>query len=113
MELVKKTVKENQSEFVYSKEDKKVEMVLENGAVFLVVGKPTRANCPTENINNQRFIINGPGIMVNEAKNSNGFRFAITPIGKNLVDGNLKINVMENVENDESFSHKFLVPVKQ
>jgi hypothetical protein len=113
MELVKKTVKENQSEFVYSKEDKKVEMVLENGAVFLVVGKPTRANFPTENINNQRFIINGPGIMVNQAKNSNGFRFAITPIGKNLVDGNLEINVMENVENDESFSHKFLVPVKQ
>lgn len=111
-ELVEKTVKENQSEFVYLKAGKKVEMVLENGAKFLVVGKPTRANFPTENINNQRFIIIGPGIMVNQAKNSDGFRFTITPIEKTLVDGNLEIDVMENIENSENFSHKFLVPVK-
>ena len=110
-ELIVETAKENQSGFVYSKADKKVEMVLENGAEFLVVGQPTRANFPTENINNQRFIISGPGIMVNQA-DKDGFRFTITPIDKTLVNGNLEIVVMENVENDENFTHKFIVPVK-
>lgn len=102
---------EYQSKFVYSDADKKVEMVLENGAEFLVVGKPTRANFETENINNQRFMIVGPGIMVNQA-NKDGFRFTITPIENTLVDGKLEVRVTELVENGENFTHKFLVPVK-
>ena len=44
---------ETKSKFVYSNADKKVEMVLENDAEFLVVGEPMRANFETENINNQ------------------------------------------------------------
>ena len=100
-----------QTEFVYSNADKKVEMVLENGAEFLVVGEPTRANFETENINNQRFMIVGPGIMVNQA-DKDGFRFTITPIEKTLVDGKLEIRVTERVENGEDFTHMFLVPVK-
>jgi|TARA_R110002110_G_scaffold414576_1_gene645005 hypothetical protein len=102
---------ETQSDFVYSKADKKVEMVLENSAEFLVVGVPTRANFETENINNQRFMIVGPGIMVNQA-DKDGFRFTITPIEKTLVDGKLEIRVTERVENGEDFTHKFLVPAK-
>ncbi len=102
---------ETQSEFVYSNADKKVEIVLENGAEFLVVGEPTRANFETENINNQRFMIVGPGIMVNQA-DKDSFRFTITPIEKTLVDGKLEIRVTERVENGENFTHKFLVPVK-
>lgn len=102
---------EIQSEFVYSNADKKVEMVLENGAEFLVVGEPTRANFETENINNQRLMIVGPGIMVNQA-DKDGFRFTITPIEKTLVNGKLEIRVTERVENGEDFTHKFLVPVK-
>jgi len=100
-----------QSDFVYSKADKKVEMVLENNAEYLVVGKPTKANFVTENIDNHKFLIFGPGIMVNQA-DKDGFRFTITPIEKTLVDGKLKIQVTENVENGENFTHTFLVPVK-
>jgi len=111
-ELNTEVNEEKQSEFVYSKADKKVELILENDAEFLVVGKPTRANFPTENINNQRFMISGPGIMVNRA-DKDGFRFTITPIKETLIDGNLEINVAENIENGENFTHKFLVPVKE
>ncbi|MDZ4147309.1 MAG: hypothetical protein U1C58_03405 [Flavobacteriaceae bacterium] len=100
-----------QSNFVYSKADKKVEMVLENNAEYLVVGKPTKANFVTENIDNQKFMVYGPGIMVNQADKS-GFRFTITPIEKTLVNGNLEIQVTERIENGENFTHKFLVPVK-
>lgn len=100
-----------QSDFVYSKADKKVEMVLENGVEFLVVGQPTKANFVTENIDNQKFMIYGPGIMRNRADND-GFRFIITPIEKTLVDGKLKIQVTEKVDNGENFTHTFLVPVK-
>ncbi len=100
-----------QSDFVYSKADKKIEMVLENDAEFLVVGKPTKANFETENINNQKLMIFGPGIMVNQT-NKDGFRFTITPIEKTLVNGKLEIQVTERIENGENFTHKFLVPVK-
>ena len=100
-----------QSDFVYSKADKKVEMVLENGSEFLVIGKPTKANFVTENIDNQKFMIFGPGIMVNQA-DKDGFRFTITPIEKTLVNGKLEIQVTERIENGENFTHKFLVPVK-
>jgi len=100
-----------QSDFVYSKADKKVEMILENNAEYLVVGKPTKANFVTENIDNQKFMVFGAGIMVNQADKS-GFRFTITPIEKTLVDGKLEIQVTERIENGENFTHKFLVPVK-
>ena len=99
------------SDFVYSKADKKVEMVLENNVGFLVVGQPTRVNFETENVNNQRFMIVGPGIMQNRA-DKDGFRFTITPIENTLVNGKLEIRVTERVENGEDFTHKFLVPVK-
>ena len=102
---------ETQSEFVYSKAGKKVEIVLENGAEFLVVGKPTKANFKTENIDNQRFMVVGPGIMVNGA-DKDGFRFTITPIEKTLVDGKLEIQVTELIKDGENFSHKFFVTVK-
>ncbi len=100
-----------QSDFVYSRSDKKVEMVLENNAEYLVVGKPTKANFVTENIDNQKFMVFGAGIMVNQSDKS-GFRFTITPIEKTLVDGKLEIQVTERIENGENFTHKFLVPVK-
>jgi hypothetical protein len=102
---------ETQSEFIYSNADKKVEMVLENDAEFLVAGKPTKVNFETENINNQKFMVVGPGIMMNRA-DKDGFRFTITPIEKTLVDGKLEIRVTELVENGENFTHTFLVPVK-
>lgn len=100
-----------QSDFIYSKADKKVEMVLENGAKFLVVGQPTKANFVTENIDIQKFMIFGPGIMVNQA-DKDGFRFTFIPIEKTLIDRKLKIKVTENVEKGENFTHTFLVPVK-
>jgi hypothetical protein len=102
---------ETLSNFIYSSGDKKVEIVLENDAEYLVVGKPTRVNFNTVNINRQRFMISGPGIMVNRADND-GFRFTITPIEKTLVDGKLEIRVTEGVEDGENFTHTFLVPVK-
>ena len=98
------------SDYVYSEGNKKVELILENGVKYLEVGKPTRADFPTENINDQRFMISGPGIMVNRT-NRNEFRFTITPIKETLVNGNLEINVTESVDNGENFTHKFLVPV--
>ena len=76
---------EFESEFIYSKADKKVEMVLENNAEFLVIGQPTKANFVTENIDNQKFMVYGPGIMVNQA-DKDGFRFTITPIENTLVN---------------------------
>ena len=39
---------ESQNEFICSNGEKKVEMVLENNAEFLIIGKPTRANFDTE-----------------------------------------------------------------
>ncbi len=110
-ELNADTKNEMKSDFVYSKGNKKVELILENGIKFLEVGKPTRADFLTENINDQRFMISGPGIMVNR-KDRDEFRFTITPIEKTLVNGNLEINVTESIENGENFTHKFLVPVK-
>lgn len=110
-ELKMDTDSKTKSNFVYKKGNKKVELILENGVKFLEVGKPTRADFPTENINDQRFMISGPGIMVN-TKDRNEFRFTITPIEGTLVNGNLEINVTENVGNGENFTHKFLVPVK-
>ncbi len=101
----------NQLQFVYSKADKKVELVFENNAEFLIVGQPTKANFKTENIDNQKFMIFGPGIELNQGDND-GFRFTITPIEKTLVDGKLEIKVTERIENEEDFTHKFLVPVK-
>lgn len=102
----------SQSEFVYSKGDKKIEMILELGRdVELVIGKPINANFKTENINKQNLMVFGPGIKVNKT-DKNGFRFTITPIEKNLVDGNLEIKVTERIENGDNFTHKFLVPVK-
>ncbi|MGO3183936.1 MAG: hypothetical protein ACTIJ9_14005 [Aequorivita sp.] len=86
-------------------------MVLENNAEYLVVGKPTKANFVTENIDKQKFMVFGAGIMVNQADKS-GFRFTITPIEKTLVEGKLEIQVTERIENGENFTHKFLVPVK-
>ena len=62
-----------------SNANKKVDMVLENGAEFLIVGKPTGANFNTENIDDQKFMIIGPGIMANSAHKGD-FRFTITPI---------------------------------
>ena len=110
-EKISKTLNENQSDFVYSQADKKVKMILENGAKSLIVGKPTKANFPTENINNQLFMISGPGIMVNQ-DDQDGFHFTITPIEKTLVNGNLEIDVTEYFEREVIFTHKFLVPVK-
>jgi hypothetical protein len=49
--------------------------------------------------------------MVNRDE-KDGFRFTITPIEETLVDGKIKIQVTENVENGENFTHTFLVLVK-
>ncbi|NQX85451.1 MAG: hypothetical protein HRT67_06040 [Flavobacteriaceae bacterium] len=102
---------EFESKSIYLKADKKVEMVLENNAEFLVTGQPTKANFVTENIDNQKFMVYGPGIMVNQA-DKDGFRFTITPIENTLVNEKLEIQVTERIENGENFTHKFLVPVK-
>ena len=110
-ELKTDTGSETDSDFVYSEGNKKVELILENGVKFLEVGKPTKADFPTENINDQRFMISGPGIMVNR-KDRDEFRFTIIPIEETLVNGNLEIDVTESLENGENFTHKFLVPVK-
>ena len=102
---------EMQMDFFYSKANKKVKLVLENNVDFLIAGKPTKAKFETENIDIQKLIIVGPGIMLNEA-NKDGFRFTITPIEKNLINGKLEIRLTEFIENKDNFSHKFLIPVK-
>jgi len=104
------TETELKSNFVYTESDKKVELILENNAEFLVLGKPTKAKFITENINDQRFAIFGTGLMIN--KQDTEFRFIITPIEKNLVNGKLEIQVKESAENGKNFNHKFLIPVK-
>jgi type IV pilus biogenesis protein CpaD/CtpE len=106
-----KTKTELNNEFVYVESDKKIELIFENNAKHLVIGKPTKTKFVTENINNQKLMIYGSGIMVNSA-NNDGFRFIITPIEKTLVNGNLEIQITERVENGDNFTHKFLVPVK-
>ncbi|MEK6153124.1 hypothetical protein WIW50_07685 [Flavobacteriaceae bacterium 3-367] len=99
------------NEFVYMESEKRIELILEDNVHFLVVDKPTKAKFQTKNIDNQRLVIYGSGIMLNTA-NKDGFRFIITPIEKTLVDGNLEIQVSERNENGEIFSHNFLIPVK-
>lgn len=111
-EFKKETKEKPQSKFVYSKADKKVKIELENNVEFLVAGQPTQANFLTENINDQLFMISGPGIKVNQYKNDNDYRFTITPKERNLVNGNLEIVVTEYFNKEEIFKHKFLVPVK-
>lgn len=99
------------NEFVYTESDKRIELVFENNAKYLVVGKPAKMKLFTKNINPQKLMIYGPGIMVNP-ENNDGFRFIITPIEKTLVKGNLEIQITERIENGEDFTHLFLVPVK-
>ena len=101
----------SKSDFIYSKGNKKVQIVLEDSKEFLIVGQPTKAKFVTENIDNQNFMIFGPGIKANESI-KDGFRFTITPIEKTLVNGKLEIQVLERIENRDNFTHKFLVPVK-
>ena len=103
---------ESKAEFVYSNGDKKVEMVLDLGRdAELVIGKPIKASFKTENIDIQKLIVFGPGIKVNKT-DKNEFQFTITPIEKTLINGKLEIQVTEQIENGENFTHKFLVPVK-
>nr|WP_321248208.1 hypothetical protein [uncultured Psychroserpens sp.] len=103
----------NQTEFVYSRGNKKVELIFENDAKFLVLGESTKVHFKTENINPKRFVIVGPGILIDQAGDKDGIRCIITPVKKTLVDGNLEVRIREMVENGEHFTHKFLVPVLQ
>lgn len=99
------------NEFVYKKNNKKIELILENNVNFLVVDQPTKTKFKTKNIDNQKLMVYGPGIMVNR-ESKDDFRFTITPIKETLVNGNLEIQITERIENGENFTHKFLVPVK-
>ena len=100
-----------QSGFIYSNGRKKVELILENGLEFLVVGEPTKASFKTENINNERFMIVGQGLTLNQA-DKNGFHLTITPVDKSIVQGKLEIRVTELVENGKNFKDRFFIPVK-
>ena len=102
---------EQKTDFVYAESDKKIELIFENYERILEVGKPTKVRFKTENINNQRLAIFGAGLAMNQV-DSDGFRFVITPIKDYLKDGNLEIKIAERLENGETFTHTFLVPVK-
>ena len=102
---------EQKTDFVYAELDKKIELIFENYERVLEVGKPTKAKFKTENINNQRLAIFGAGLAMNETDNEE-FRFVITPIKEYLKNGNLEIKILENLDNGETFTHVFLVPVK-
>jgi len=102
---------ERKTDFLYAESDKKIELIFENYESILEVGKPIKVRFKTENINNQRLAIFGAGLAMNQADND-GFRFIITPIKDYLKDGNLEIKIAESLENGETFTHTFLVPVK-
>ena len=102
---------EKQANFVYTESDKKIELIFENHESYLIIGKSTKLRLQTESINNEKLAIFAEGLELNKADND-GFRFVITPNKNHLKDGKLKIKIVERVENGETFTHNFLVPVK-
>ena len=103
--------KKQQTDFVYTESNKKIELIFENHESYLIIDKSTKARFQTENINNQKLAIFGAGLEINQAEND-GFRFVITPKKNHLKDGNLEIKIAESLENGGTFTHNFLVPVK-
>ena len=101
----------NDSIFIYSSEGKRIEMILENDAEYFVIGKTTKMDFVTENVNKRRLTVSGPGIR-NHGSQAD-FRYTVTPFENTLVNGNLQIRVIEALENGERFSHIFLIPVKK
>jgi hypothetical protein len=107
---------ENQSEFVYSSTDK-VEIIIENDAEFLIVGKPTKIYLKKENIYKRLIKTSVKGENTVDLNNliidTSGLTLLITATKDNLLDGNVEIQLTERVENGEDYIHKLLVPVKK
>lgn len=103
---------DSKAKYVFSKGDKKVEMILEleKDAGGLVIGQPITAYFKTKNIDTKKFTISGPGIMVKQGT-TDEFKYTIVPTERFLVNEKLEILVTEKIENEADFSHKFLVPV--
>ena len=99
------------TQLVYSEGNKKVELIFEGGNKFLILDKPTKAKFVTKNINDQHFLIVGPGISRN-ADDDSEYKWLITAQKESLEDGTLKISVREVIENGEDLNAKFLVEVK-
>ena len=99
------------NQLVYSEGNKKIELLFEGGNKFLILDNPTKAKFVTKNIDNQHFLIVGPGISRNTENNSE-YRWIITAPKESLEDGKLKIRVWEVIENGEDLNAEFLVEVK-
>ena len=99
------------NQLVYTEGDKKIELIFEGGNKFLILDKPTKAKFVTKNIDNQHFLIVGPGISRNTENNSE-YRWIITAPKGSLTDGKLKIRAREVIENGEDLNAEFLVNVK-
>jgi len=106
-----KIISKTKTDFVYEHLNKRVEIVLENDVKFLVVGKSTKANFKTENIDLKKINIAASGIKLNKS-DSDGFQYIITPNEETLVNGQLKIHFTESIKNEENFSHTFFINVK-
>lgn len=113
LKTISKKISYSVATFDHSEGKKKVSMIIEyNYKEKLIVGRTYNVNFKTENINSQNFKVSGNGIIVKKVGNDE-LLYTITPLANKIDNGMIEIQVTEQIENAENFSHKFLVPIKE
>jgi hypothetical protein len=106
------SLRKSRIEFSHSEKDKGVRMFLDLDFNYnLEVGKPFKISFITNNINEKNFIVSGSKIKVDRIDEEK-LSYEITLIEENLGNGVVEIKVAENIQDNENFTHEFLVPVK-
>lgn len=96
---------------IYEKGGKKIELVLDNNSEFLVNNIPTKAKFILKNIDPNKLLVSGSGIQVHR-KDKNEFNYTIRTLSNTLIRGNLEIDIAEKITDSTYFRHKFIIPVK-
>lgn len=109
---------ETENPFVVQVDDKRVELILENNADYLIYDTPTKAEFVFENIELNTWYIIGRGIKIVDIKNKENLNFkSITEINypsERSTSDTLEINLKFKGLNDIEFSKGIIkVPVKR
>lgn len=108
---------EPKNPFVVEVDDKRVELILENNADYLVYDVPTKVDFVFENIEVNSWLIKGRGIMINNVKKDIDKYKVITEINYPLersTSDTLEIELKFKGTNDTEYSQGIIkVPVKR
>jgi len=97
--------------FIFNNLNNRIEMIFEDNAKYLEIGKPMKGRLVSKNINLHRLTIIGMGIKFDGVSNEI-FYFTVTPIEKYLINGKLEIKINERANNSQNLTCTFLVPVR-